>query len=39
VAERRLADVQPRRRTGEMQFLGDGDKVAQLTQFDYLFSV
>ena len=28
----RLADVQPRRRAGEVQLLGHGDEVAQMSQ-------
>ena len=39
VAQRRLADVQARRGPREMQFLGDGDEVAELAQFHYLFNV
>ncbi|MNP12835.1 hypothetical protein D3C76_1050870 [compost metagenome] len=40
LAQRRLGDIQQRRRTTKMQLLRDGHKVAQMTQFNiHIFNV
>jgi hypothetical protein len=34
LAQRRLGDIQPRRRVAKMELFGDGNKVAQVAQLD-----